>query len=73
MRLCTFSSKKEEYEKIIKDNESKISDLQTRNQTLEAQMLQTVNLPKILKEIREILVSKGFISEMEFENIMKQM
>lgn len=64
---------KEEYEQKIKANESKISDLQTRNQGLEAQMQQAINIPKLLKEVREVLAHKGFISEMEFENIMKQL
>lgn len=70
--LTEISNIKDEYEKKIKDSEGKISDLLERNQTLETQMLQAINTPKLLKEIREILVSKGFISEMEFENIMKQ-
>jgi len=39
---------------------------------LEAQILDAVRLPKILKDIRNILVHKGFISEKEFEDIMKQ-
>lgn len=64
---------KQEYEQKIKTNEIKISDLQKRNQELEAQMLQAINIPKLLKEVREVLAHKGFISEMEFENIMKRL
>lgn len=70
--LTEISDIKDEYEKKIKENEGKISELQERNQTLETQMLQAINMPKLLKQVRDILVSKGFISEMEFEDIMKQ-
>ncbi len=71
--LTEITNIKEEYELKIKDDESKISDLQTRNQGLETQMQQAINIPKLLKEVREVLSHKGFISEMEFENIMKQL
>jgi chromosome segregation ATPase len=70
--LIEISNIKKENEQKVKDNEGIILDLKTRNQTLETQMLKAINLPKLLKEVREILVSKGFISEMEFENIMKK-
>ena len=63
---------KAEYEEKIEDTKKKLVDLESRNRTLEAQILDAVRLPKILKDIRNILVHKGFISEKEFEDIMKQ-
>ncbi|MFX1490088.1 MAG: hypothetical protein ACFFBI_13120 [Promethearchaeota archaeon] len=71
--LAEFMNIREDYEQKMKANEDKISELQTRNQNLEAQMLQAINISKLLKEVREILTHKGFISEMEFENIMRQL
>lgn len=70
--LSDIKDIKEELEKSINQNEDTILDLKKRNQDLETQMLQAINVPKLLKEIKEVLEHKGFISEMEFENIMKK-
>lgn len=70
--LSDIKDIKEELEKSINQNEDTISDLKKRNQDLETQMRQAINVPKLLKEVKEILEHKGFISEMEFENIMKK-
>ncbi|MFX1389159.1 MAG: hypothetical protein ACFE9Z_03740 [Promethearchaeota archaeon] len=63
---------RKECEEKIKTNEKKLIDLESRNQTLESQMLDSVRFPKLLKEVRSILIHKGFISEKEFEDIMRK-
>ncbi|MFX1314212.1 MAG: coiled-coil domain-containing protein [Promethearchaeota archaeon] len=70
--LTEYMNAKEKYEQDIKANEISIAELKKRNQDLEAQMLQAINIPKLLKEVREILAHKGFISEMEFETILRK-
>ncbi|MFX1277972.1 MAG: hypothetical protein ACFFA3_01050 [Promethearchaeota archaeon] len=71
--LSENKSNKQNLEKKIEDNEGIILELKKRNKELETQILQAINIPKLLKEVKEVLQHKGFISEMEFENIMKRL
>lgn len=71
--LSEIKSNKQNLEKKIEDHEGNILELKERNKELETQILQAINIPKLLKEVKEVLQHKGFISEMEFENIMKRL